>query len=206
MSKGHDYGWAMKQICRMARERPHWPFETADWRLEIGRDCVLIRLQDAGTDVGPICLRLRAFGLGPPSQHPRLGDYLANCLRGCLDRYLVLRREGNLGHRLPDYLSGHGPESFVRRLPGNPVCSGTGCGRGHRPVHPTGNSAHHPSRNGVRDSTGYLRDYEARRPSHHEGRDQRVKESRGPVAAAGDARRAGCPHGTECRSATKHHM
>jgi hypothetical protein len=29
-----------------------WPFEIADCRLEIGQACILVRLQDAGTDFG----------------------------------------------------------------------------------------------------------------------------------------------------------
>ena len=147
----------------------------ADCRLAIGQACVLIRLQDAGPVFRPISLWLEALGPSRLTRHPRLGDSLPSYLRGCPDRYLVLRPLRRLGS--------HGPESFVCGLTGYPLRSTAGHGRGHSPAHPTGNSAHHPARNPGRDSPRYLGHYLPRCPPHH-NRSLLPRRLRGPRAAS----------------------
>ena len=113
---------------------------------------------------GSICLWHMALGLRLLTRHPRLGDYLPSCLRSSLGRHLVLRREGNLGHRLQGRLGRHLPESSVRGLTGHPVRSGAGCSRSHVPNHPNRNLTRHPTGNRDLYPLGHLLDYEARCP------------------------------------------
>jgi hypothetical protein len=113
-------------------------------------------------------LSLQAPGRSSETTLPHLGDYPANCLRSCLDRRLVLRPAGSIVHRLQGRLGRHRPESLVRGLTGDPVCSGAGNDRRHVPVNPPRNPVRHPTGNGGRDSSRNLRDYEPRRPSHND--------------------------------------
>jgi hypothetical protein len=129
--------------------------------------CILPRLQAAGMVFGDICLWFEALGLEGRSRHPRLGGYPPNCLRSCLDRRLVLRREGNLVYRLQSRLGRHPPESLVRYLTGYSVRSGVGygprclnrsrsCHSGHRlhgcPARHPGSKLHHHSSGSARGS------------------------------------------------------
>ncbi len=135
--------------------------------------CIRIRLQAAEPVSGAICLWLGALGLGRPTRLPRPGDYPPKCLRSCLDRRLVLRREGNSVHRLQGHLGRHRPGSFVRGPAGRPVRSEADCGRGHGPSRAVRYSVHHPTSNGNRSSSGHPSHYEPRCPSHHEQRTER---------------------------------
>ena len=81
--------------------------------------CILLRLQAAGPVFGAICLWHMALGLRPLTQHPRLGDSPANCLRSCLDRRFVYRPAGNLDRSFP--------VSFPRSFPGYSGYSKASC-------------------------------------------------------------------------------
>ena len=146
--------------------------------------CILPRLQAAGPDFRAICLWLEALGLEGRSRHPRLGDYPPNCLRSCLDRRLVLRREGNLVYRLQSRLERHPPESLVRDLTGYSVRSGVGYGprclnrsrsrhSSHRlhgcPARHPGSKLHHHSSSSARGSLTHYVEHLRLEPANWRG-------------------------------------
>ena len=86
------------------------PSSIADCRLEAAQACVLIRIRDAGTDFGAICLRLGVLDHWALTRHPRGADYLPSCLLGCPDRFPVRCPEG--------YILRNSPKSLLRNSPG----------------------------------------------------------------------------------------
>ena len=117
---------------------------------------------------GVICLRLGALGLQLTNRLPHPGDYPSNCLRSCLDRRPVLRREGNLDHSSKGYVDRSSPVGFPCSFPGYSERNGSGSLPRHGPVHPVRNPAHNPIRNRGRDSAGHVGRYEVRRPPDYD--------------------------------------
>lgn len=92
---------------------------------------IQVRLQDAEAGLGAICLWPETLGLMLPDGHPRLGNYLSNCLRSSLDHRLALRLVGNLGsYRAKNSLNsltGHQDRNLSGRRPDCVPCRVPGC-------------------------------------------------------------------------------
>ena len=189
---------------------PHWGDSWAGCSLGCSAGCLADRCPDCSLSCLP------GYSIGYlPSRCPRCSLRCSiRCSTGCSDHCGSGCSTGRSPRCSPRSSDCCWPDSLENRFPSCFVCRCPNCSVRGGYSQTSGRTSHWPdprhwtqrgrpgfaSGRACRDSSRNLRDCLSCRPSHQKGRDQGVQWTRPETL------RTGCPHGTECRSGTKHHM